>query len=117
MLAQLGPPAQVALALRRHTILSRNAALSILPADFSGIAPVPSLTMAVGNYGLTKPLKDGSVRIGDRKVEYVQVDPIVAAMRRMARGLEFDICEMAWTTYLCAKAYGKPITAIPVFLT
>ena len=34
-----------------------------------------------------------------------------------SRGLEFDICEMAFTTYLCAKAYGKPITAIPVFLT
>jgi len=38
-------------------------------------------------------------------------------MRRMVRGLEFDICEMAFTTYLCAKAFGKPITAIPVFLT
>lgn len=35
-------------------------------------------------------------------------------MRRMVRALEFDICEMAFTTYLCAKAYGKPITAIPV---
>jgi 4,5-dihydroxyphthalate decarboxylase len=97
--------------------LSLNAALSILPADFAGIAPVPHLTIAIGNYGLTKPLKDGSVRVGDRKLEYVQVDPIVAAMRRMARGLEFDICEMAFTTYLCARAYGKPITAIPVFLT
>ena len=78
---------------------------------------MPRLTVAIGNSGLTKPLKDGSVRIGNRNVEYIQVDPIVAAMRRMARGLEFDICEMAWTTYLCAKAYGKPITAIPVFLT
>lgn len=78
---------------------------------------MPPLTIAIGNRGLTRPLKDGSVRIGDRRVEFLQVDPIVAAMRRMARGLEFDICEMAWTTYLCAKAYGKPITAIPVFLT
>ena len=116
-LAQPAPPAQAALALRRHTMLSRDAALSILPADSTGTAPVPPLTIAIGNSGLTKPLKDGAVRIGDRKVEYIQVDPIVAAMRRMARGLEFDICEMAWTTYLCAKAYGKPITAIPVFLT
>ena len=51
------------------------------------------------------------------ELEYVPVDAIVPAMRRMVRGLEFDICEMAFTTYLCAKAYGKPITAIPVFLT
>ena len=75
------------------------------------------LRIAIGNYGLTKPLKDGSVRPDDLHLEYIQVDPIVAAMRRMVRGLEFDICEMAFTTYLCAKAFGKPITAIPVFLT
>jgi 4,5-dihydroxyphthalate decarboxylase len=78
---------------------------------------VHPLTIAVGNYGLTKPLKDGSVRTGNLKLEFIKVDPIVAAMRRMVRGLEFDISEMAFTTYLCAKAYGKPITAIPVFLT
>ncbi len=76
-----------------------------------------SLKIALGNYGLAKPLKDGSVRAGGLELEYVPVDAIVSAMRRMVRGLEFDICEMAFTTYLCAKAYGKPITAIPVFLT
>src|SRR5258708_28565623 len=37
-------------------------------------------------------------------------------MRRMVRNLEFDICAMALSTYLCAKSYAKPITAIPVFL-
>jgi ABC-type nitrate/sulfonate/bicarbonate transport system substrate-binding protein len=78
---------------------------------------VHPLTIAIGNYGLTKPLKDGSVQSSGLNLEYIQVDPIVAAMRRMVRGLEFDICEMAFTTYLCAKAYGKPVTAIPVFLT
>jgi len=78
---------------------------------------VHPLTIAIGNYGLTKPLKDGSIRNPELNLEYIQVDPIVAAMRRMVRGLEFDICEMAFTTYLCAKAYGKAITAIPVFLT
>jgi 4,5-dihydroxyphthalate decarboxylase len=76
-----------------------------------------SLKIALGNYGLTKPLKDGSVRAAGLELEYVPVDAIVPAMRRMVRGLEFDICEMAFTTYLCAKAYGKPITAIPVFVT
>ena len=75
------------------------------------------LTIAIGNYGLTKPLKDGTVRAGNLNLEYIQVDPIVAAMRRMVRGLDFDICEMALTTYLCAKAFGKPVTAIPIFPT
>jgi 4,5-dihydroxyphthalate decarboxylase len=32
------------------------------------------------------------------------------------RGNEFDICEMAITTYICAKAHGKPMTAIPIFI-
>lgn len=91
--------------------------MSILASDPKVTNQVHPLTIAVGNYGLTKPLKDGSVRSAELNLEYIQVDPIVSAMRRMVRGLEFDICEMAFTTYLCAKACGKPITAIPVFLT
>src|SRR3954471_7798933 len=34
----------------------------------------------------------------------------------MVRGLEFDVCELAITTYLCAKEHGKRLTALPVFL-
>jgi len=75
------------------------------------------LTTALGDYGLTRPLKDGSVPRGRLALEFVAVSPITAAMRRMVRELAFDVCEMAFTTYLCAKALGKPITAIPVFLT
>ena len=97
--------------------LSRSFEASILSANPAGITQVPSLTIAIGNHGLTKPLKDGRVRLGSQNVEFIQVDPIVAAMRRMVRGLEFDICEMALATYLCAKAHGKPITAIPVFVS
>jgi 4,5-dihydroxyphthalate decarboxylase len=44
------------------------------------------------------------------------VNPLIDAFRRMVRGLEFDICEMAITTYICARAHGKRMTAIPVFL-
>src|ERR1700741_3339113 len=75
------------------------------------------LTIAIGTYGVTAPLKQESVPTGPLALQHIAVEPIIAAMRRMVRGLEFDICEMAFTTYLCAKAYGKPITAIPVFLT
>lgn len=76
-----------------------------------------ALEIAIGNYGPTRPLKDASVKADGLDLAYVEVDPITAAMRRMVRGLDFDICEMAFTTYLCAKAAGKPFTAIPVFLT
>ncbi len=74
------------------------------------------LKIAVGSTGLTKPIIDGTVRPDGLELQYVPVDPITSAMRRMVRDLEFDICEMALSTYLCAKSYGKPITAIPVFL-
>jgi NMT1/THI5 like protein len=77
---------------------------------------VQALKIAIGNYGVTRALKDGSVR-GGPALEQVEVSPITAAMRRMVRTLEFDVCEMAFTTYLCARALGKPIVAIPVFVT
>ena len=66
--------------------------------------------------GNNQALKDGSVKPRTFTFEFVEVDPLVAAFRRMVRGLELDICEMAITTYICAKAHGKPMTAVPVFL-
>jgi 4,5-dihydroxyphthalate decarboxylase len=75
------------------------------------------LSIALGTYGLTKPMKDGEVPAGRLPLNYAQIDQIVPAMRRMCRGLEYDICEMAFTTYVCARAVGKPFTAIPVFVT
>src|SRR5688572_8902022 len=76
-----------------------------------------TLTIALGSYGLTKPLKDGLAVPQRFKPQYVEIKEIVPAMRRMCRGLEYDICEMAFTTYLCARAMGKPFTAVPVFVT
>ena len=66
--------------------------------------------------GNNKALKDGSVKPKGFDFEFVEVDPLIDAFRRMVRGLEFDICEMAITTYICARAHGKRMTAIPVFL-
>jgi 4,5-dihydroxyphthalate decarboxylase len=74
------------------------------------------LTFALATSGLTRPLKEGAVACG-RPVDFVPVEQIVPLMRRMVRAQAFDICEMAFTTYLCARAAGKPITAIPVFVT
>jgi 4,5-dihydroxyphthalate decarboxylase len=78
---------------------------------------VRQLTIAVGKYGLTQALHDGSVRPDGLALDFAPVEPITAAMRRMVRALDFDVCEMAFTTYLCAKALGAPIIALPVFLT
>src|SRR6516225_2899889 len=65
--------------------------------------------------GHTAPLRDQTVRPGTFEVEYVDVPVLIQAFRRMVRGREYDICELAMTTYICAKEYGKRFTAIPVF--
>jgi len=75
-----------------------------------------NLKTAIGTYPHTKPLKDGSAAVPGLEFEWVEVSPIIVAFRRMVRGLEFDVCEMAITTYLAAREYKKPFTAIPVFL-
>jgi 4,5-dihydroxyphthalate decarboxylase len=66
--------------------------------------------------GNNRALKDGRVKPKTFEFAFEEVDPLIAAFRRMVRGLEFDICEMAITTYVCAKAHGKRMTAIPVFI-
>jgi 4,5-dihydroxyphthalate decarboxylase len=66
--------------------------------------------------GNNRALKDGTVKPKTFEFAFEEVDPLIAAFRRMVRGLEFDICEMAITTYICAKAHGKRMTAVPVFL-
>jgi 4,5-dihydroxyphthalate decarboxylase len=74
------------------------------------------LTTVTRTQGNNQALKDGSVKPRTFAFEFIEVEPLIAAFRRMVRGLEFDICEMAITTYICAKAHGKRMTAIPVFL-
>ncbi len=76
----------------------------------------PKLKTVTRTQGNNQALKDGSVKPRSFELDFVEVDPLIAAFRRMVRGAEFDICEMAITTYICARAYGKPMTAVPVFL-
>jgi 4,5-dihydroxyphthalate decarboxylase len=66
--------------------------------------------------GNNRALKNGTVKPKTFEFQFEEVDPLIAAFRRMVRGNEFDVCEMAITTYICAKAHGKPMTAVPVFL-
>jgi 4,5-dihydroxyphthalate decarboxylase len=76
----------------------------------------PRLKTVTRTQGNNKALKDGTVKPKTFEFDFEEVDPIIAAFRRMVRGNEFDICEMAITTYICAKEHGKPMTAVPVFL-
>jgi len=74
------------------------------------------LTAVSRTQGNNRALKDGSVKPKTFAFDFIEVDPLIDAFRRMVRGLEFDICEMAITTYICAKANGKRMTAVPIFV-
>src|SRR3954447_16537204 len=66
--------------------------------------------------GNNAALKRGEVAPDGFMLDFEEVDPLIRAFRRMVRGLEYDVCELAITTYLCAKEHGKRFTALPVFL-
>lgn len=74
------------------------------------------LRTALGKSPLVRALKDGAVSSDRVGFEFVAVDPITRAFRRQTRAMEFDLCEIALTTHAQARAYGKPITALPVVL-
>jgi 4,5-dihydroxyphthalate decarboxylase len=76
-----------------------------------------TLTAAVRSHGGALPLFSGAIATDGLRLDHITVEPQIAAYRRMVRELAFDVCELAPTTYLCAKAFNKPFTAIPVFLT
>ena len=78
--------------------------------------PNERLKIAIGSYGHTKAIKDGSVPIEGVDPDLIEVNPIIQAFRRMVRDLEFDICEMAPTTYMIARALGAPYIALPIFV-
>lgn len=75
-----------------------------------------TLTAVTGTQGSTRALKDGTSRPRHFGLRFEEVPVLIGAFRRMVRSLEFDVSEMAFTTYLVAKAHGKPFTALPVFL-
>jgi 4,5-dihydroxyphthalate decarboxylase len=77
---------------------------------------VHTLKAVARTQGAIAAVKDGSVAPDDVAFEFEEVSPLPKAFRRMVRELAFDVCEMAFTTYLCAKEHGKPFTALPVFL-
>jgi ABC-type nitrate/sulfonate/bicarbonate transport system substrate-binding protein len=66
--------------------------------------------------GNNQALKEGTVKPKTFAFDFVEIPVLIDGFRRMVRGNEFDICEMAITTYICARAHGKPMTAVPVFL-
>ena len=64
---------------------------------------MPSLKTAIGNYGLTKPLKEGRVNLGRLNLEQVEVNPItllVTAVRSLMHGV-VTADQLGWVLLSC----------------
>src|SRR5215831_2153919 len=83
---------------------------SLMPDD--GV----KLDIAIATYGHPTAVKDHRAPINGVTPNFIEVVPIIGAFRRMVRDAEFDVCEMAPTTYLIARARGAPYIALPIFM-
>ncbi|ULN37570.1 ABC transporter substrate-binding protein [Mycolicibacterium smegmatis] len=76
----------------------------------------PILTTVTRTQGANKALKDGTVTPAGFTLRFEEIPVLVKGFRRMVRSLEFDVSEMALTTYLTAREHGVAFTALPIFL-
>jgi 4,5-dihydroxyphthalate decarboxylase len=75
------------------------------------------LKAALGNLQHVAAIKNGDVGIDKVRFNFVEVRPMVAAVRRMVRNVEYDLSQMAPVTYMIARCHGAPFIALPIFLT
>src|SRR6187402_1314824 len=61
---------------------------------------LPKLKTVTRTQGNNTALKDGTVKPRTFDFEFIEVDPLIDAFRRMVRALEFDISEMALPIFL-----------------
>ena len=76
----------------------------------------PKLKTVTRTQGNNQALKDGSVKPVGFEFDFEEVPVLIDAFRRMVRENAYDVCEMALTTYACARQHGKKFTALPIFL-
>jgi 4,5-dihydroxyphthalate decarboxylase len=74
------------------------------------------LKIAIAEHPHTSAIRNGSIPIEGVDAEFITVQPQIGAFRRMVRDVEFDVCEIAPTTYIIARAYGAPFVALPIFV-
>ena len=67
----------------------------------------------LGDYPVTAALKQGRIRSERLSLEFAGVRPPSAGFKRVVRDLEFDVAELAITTFLMARAAGKPLRLLP----
>ncbi len=71
------------------------------------------LKTLLGDYPTTQALRRGELTSPKVTFDFADVKQVAGAFKRVVRDLEFDVSELAITTYLMAKAHGKPYVLMP----
>ena len=74
------------------------------------------LTLACGDYEITRALQDGSVKPDGINLTVLTDLDSTTRHWRFLRNREFDIAEVSASSYLLARDAGHPFDGIPVFL-
>lgn len=75
-----------------------------------------NLKMLLGDYPNTLPLKSGTVKSPRIAFEFEPEKTVNKVFKRVVRQLEFDVAELAFATYLQAKAAGQPLVLLPIVI-
>lgn len=74
------------------------------------------LRAMLGDYPITRAIKNGEIESSRVVLDFAPVKVAQNAFKRVVRGLEFDVAELAIVTFLMAKAYGKPLVLLPAVM-
>ena len=58
--------------------------------------------------GANQGIKSGRIKPNGFELDFEEWPVLVKAFRAMVREQAFDVCEMALTTYICARQHGVP---------
>ena len=75
-----------------------------------------NLKTLLGDYPVTRALKDGVLRSPRIAFEFADVKVPNTAFKRVVRDLEFDVAELAIVTFLMAKTHRKPLALLPAVI-
>jgi len=80
----------------------------------SNSSGIMTLRALLGDYPNTASLRQGAIRSPRFNLDFADVKVPNHAFKRVVRDMEFDVAELAISTYLTAKAHDKPLVLLPV---
>jgi 4,5-dihydroxyphthalate decarboxylase len=80
----------------------------------SDSSEILTVNMLLGNYSNTELLRNGQIQTPRFVLNFAEVEPAHLAFKRVVRNLEFDVAELAISTFLSAKAHDKPLVLLPI---